>query len=517
MRIAFLSDIHANAQALGAALIDVHAIRVDMIICLGDVVGYGPNPAETLESVCANAAHCILGNHDAALCGKLSLDSFTQEARESILWTKKRVGRAAFRFLERLPLTVAAPGFRCAHGEFSQPSFFRYLLNPDDALASWNKFPEQIMFVGHTHAANIAVVGHSGSPHMIPPEDFSAEPGKRYIVNPGSVGNPRDGDPRASYCIYDNAKNTVYWRRIPFDIAAYRAALASAGVSEAASPFLRDDPTSRMKPLAASFGFHPPSSDGGAARDAIEIKTLAVLRRSAARWRRLALGVIAAVVAMAAIFSSAWVYCIPRRMEIRAGPDAAAMANVPSPELNLLSFPDKPVPAGRPFSGWTISLDDFRRQAASYGETDPGAMGFVLRSGNMRESGVSRFSAFLADWIGASREMRLVSDPIPVKQGMKLQLSALCRKSGDFSGSLCLEVLLKRDSESVDFKTEDMERLLVKEANQPRKDGWFSAQQTFEVPARGRFVALLVRGRFDGSAWIKDLRLVCRAPAARAE
>lgn len=515
MRIALLSDIHANAQALDAVLIDIHAISVDMIICLGDVVGYGPNPAETLESVCANATHCILGNHDAALCGKLSLDSFTSEARELIIWTKKQVGKAAFRFLERLPLTVAAPGFRCAHGEFSQPAYFRYLMDAEDAVQSWNKFPEQIMFVGHTHAANIAVIGQSGAPHMIPPEDFIAEPGKRYIVNPGSVGNPRDGDPRASYCIFDNAKNAVYWRRIPFDITAYRSALESAGVPESASPFLQHDPTAKIKPLSASFGFRPPTSERDATRDATEVKTVALLRRSAARWRRFALGTIAAVIASLAFSFLAWLYCVPHPGEIRGKPAGAAAANLNAPEVNLLFMPDKPLPAGQAIHGWTICLGDSRRQAVSFGSVDPDALGFILSSGDSGGTLVSRYTAFLADLVAGAREMRLVSDPIPVSQGMKFQLFALCRKSEDFSGSLAFEVLLKRDSENTDFTPGDMERLLVKEPNQSRRDGWFSAQQTFEIPARGSFAALVVGGRFLGSAQIKDLRLVRRTPASQ--
>ena len=116
MKIAFVSDLHANLQAWRAVLSDIKSMRLDAIICLGDAVGYGPNPADVVASLAANASHCLLGNHDAALCDKIPTSSFTDEAAKVIEWTRGRVGKNVYRYLSGLPLTLAAGDFRCAHG-----------------------------------------------------------------------------------------------------------------------------------------------------------------------------------------------------------------------------------------------------------------------------------------------------------------------------------------------------------------------------------------------------------------
>jgi len=155
MRFAIVSDIHSNLQAWNAALLDIRCNSIDKIVCLGDVVGYGPNPAEVLKSVHENVDYIVLGNHDAVVCGKMDASLFNDQACEIIEWTQAQLNNNAVKFLNSLPLSLASPAFRCTHGDFSQPEAFLYIIDPEDAVASWQTREEQLLFVGHTHTPNI--------------------------------------------------------------------------------------------------------------------------------------------------------------------------------------------------------------------------------------------------------------------------------------------------------------------------------------------------------------------------
>ena len=126
MRFAIVSDLHSNLQAWNAVLLDIRSQKLDRIICLGDVVGYGPDPAEVLRSVHANVNHLVLGNHDAVVCGKMDETLFNESARQIIDWTRGQLNREARRFLGSLPLSLDAGLFRCAHGDFSEPGAFNH-------------------------------------------------------------------------------------------------------------------------------------------------------------------------------------------------------------------------------------------------------------------------------------------------------------------------------------------------------------------------------------------------------
>ena len=239
MRYAVVSDLHANMAAWQTVLTDIADLKADKIICLGDVVGYGPNPVEVLESVYRVVGVTVLGNHDAAVCGRLSTDIFSTRAATAAARHRELLTPAALEWLARLPLTHEEDGFRCVHSEFSNPAAFSYVLEPEDALPSWQVAREQLLFVGHSHLPGIYVIGESGVPHFVAPCDFTLEDGKRYLVNPGSVGYPREGDRRSSYCIYDTDTRAILFRQLPFDSAAYRKAMHGAG--------LDDDPWVRQK------------------------------------------------------------------------------------------------------------------------------------------------------------------------------------------------------------------------------------------------------------------------------
>ena len=261
MRYAIISDVHANEAALRAVLTDAVDARADKIICLGDVLGYGPEPVTALELVYRRAHVCLAGNHDDAVCGRFPVEDFTDFAVEAVQRHRAVLTREATDWLSHLPYTCAFEGFACAHGDFSNPENFNYILEPQDAMPSWETRTEQLLFVGHSHQPGIFVLGASGTPHRIDAADFTLEDGKRYIVNPGSVGYPRSGDCRSSYCIYDDAERTVEFRTLPFDLDSYAAKMHGQGLNEA--PWMLARAAERRRPFvrgAAQFGVSQPAA-----------------------------------------------------------------------------------------------------------------------------------------------------------------------------------------------------------------------------------------------------------------
>ena len=261
MRYAIISDVHANEAALRAVLTDADDARADKIICLGDVLGYGPEPVAALELVYRRAHVCLAGNHDDAVCGRFPVEDFTDFAAEVVQRHREAITQKAIDWLRHLPYTCEFEGFACAHGDFSDPKHFDYLLEPQDAMPSWGERSEQLLFVGHTHQPGIFVLGASGMPHRLDGMDFTLEDGKRYIVNPGSVGYPRSGACRSSYCIYDDQSRTVFFRTLPFDLDSYAAKMHGQGLNEA--PWMLARAAERRRPAVrgnAKFGVSQPAA-----------------------------------------------------------------------------------------------------------------------------------------------------------------------------------------------------------------------------------------------------------------
>jgi len=497
MRYAIVSDIHANHQAWKAVWLDIRSMAVDKVICLGDNVGYGPNPQEVLESLYTTVDYFVLGNHDAALCGMLDTSLFTDCARDMIQWTAGRVGPPAIRFLSNIPLTLAGPGFRCAHGEFGDPACFRYVLEPEEALPGWGAVDDPLLFVGHTHRPCIAVVGQSGTPRMIAPEDFTLEPGKRFLVNVGSVGQPRDWDSRASYCIYDTESKSVFWRRIPFDLDAYRDALRAADIPLATSPFLDDDPRPGRPPLREMIPFNPPANADKAVQNVTPVQYLDTLRRRVRWWKRLVIGLVAFLIMMAGFGGWIWMRQIHPESDVPGSDLVAVRAVDMEPGVNLLSFPPLPMASGTAIPKWSVHLGNRYRQQALWAALENERPGFILRSED------------------SQREIWISSASIHVSPGMRLTLQALVKKSPDFSGSLAVVIPLVLRVESPSPETdasgapilETRPQFVVKEPTVPRADGWSLVKQKFELPVRPHSVKVQVRGRFTGIVWIRDLRL----------
>jgi predicted phosphodiesterase len=232
MRVLLLSDIHANLVALQAVL--ANAGKVDQVWCLGDVVGYGPNPSECCAWVQEHAALTVAGNHDWAALGRIDLDDFNVYARAATIWTTQHLTPAAQAWLEDLPQRVVADTATLVHGSPRQP-IWEYLLRASQAQRNFAYFVTPICFVGHTHVPIIFEEGalqrgESGiSPTYNQPTPLTTG---RYLVNPGSVGQPRDGDPRAAYALYDLDTQTVEFRRIAYDIAQTQQQMRAAGLPD---------------------------------------------------------------------------------------------------------------------------------------------------------------------------------------------------------------------------------------------------------------------------------------------
>ena len=246
MRYAVISDVHANEAALRTVLMDAADARADRMICLGDVLGYGPEPVSTLELAYRSMHVCLAGNHDAAVAGLFPVDDFTRFAAAAVRRHREALSQKACDWLSQLPYVCEVGGFACAHGDFAAPERFNYILEPEDALPSFDARPEQLMFVGHTHRPAIFAVGESGVPLRLDVADFTLEDGKRYIVNPGSVGYPRNGECRSSYCIYDDQTGSVEFRSLPFDLDSYAAKMRGQGLDEV--PWMLERAVERQRP-----------------------------------------------------------------------------------------------------------------------------------------------------------------------------------------------------------------------------------------------------------------------------
>lgn len=379
MRYAIISDLHANRQAWKAVFTDIRSVGVDEILCLGDVVGYGPAPADVLSEVYAHVHHIVRGNHDSVLCGELEPDSFNDDARHIIEWTKGQVDEKAARFLVGLPLVLQGDGFRCVHGEFTDPPGYQYLIDPEDAAASWQATAEPLLFVGHTHVPQIFVLGHSGVAHVLEPRDFVVDPGKRFIVNVGSVGQPRDGDVRASWVLYDGERRAVFFRKVPFDIDAFRAELAAAALPTQPSRFLDVAAQQEVRPLREMLDFQPPARADRKTQD-YRVETLAAALQSARRWRLT--GLVAGILLLAAILVALLIFRAWRPTTVAYEATAGAEVSMPPARgAELLTMPEKigEIARGNRLAAWSVILGDPAAQRA-YVETADGEAAFRINS-----------------------------------------------------------------------------------------------------------------------------------------
>jgi diadenosine tetraphosphatase ApaH/serine/threonine PP2A family protein phosphatase len=233
MRILLISDIHANLTALEAVLGD--AEDFDSVWFLGDLVGYGPDPNECVDRVRALPdLVALVGNHDAATLEQLNTSAFNSDARLAITWTQENLSPENLAFLDQLPAKVQVmDDVTLSHGSPRQP-IWEYLLNTDIATENFFFFETPYCFVGHTHLPSIFRLsdGKHQAELFVPQPDSKLELSPRLILNPGSVGQPRDSDPRAAYAVFDLETKIIEFRRVSYDIGAVQERMREAGLPE---------------------------------------------------------------------------------------------------------------------------------------------------------------------------------------------------------------------------------------------------------------------------------------------
>jgi diadenosine tetraphosphatase ApaH/serine/threonine PP2A family protein phosphatase len=232
MRWAIISDIHANFQALEAVLAKADNVGWDRMICLGDVVGYGAQPNECMAQVTARCEIVLMGNHDAAAVGLADTSRFNANARRSSEWTAQTLTREHRDYLTNCPYHAAFDTFEIVHATPEDPPAWHYLLTEFDAAALYDSFEMDLLFYGHTHVPAVFARETGGGVSAPAAESFSPRPECRYIVNVGSVGQPRDGDPRASFAVYDEGANRVEMYRVEYDIPAAQQHIRDAGLPD---------------------------------------------------------------------------------------------------------------------------------------------------------------------------------------------------------------------------------------------------------------------------------------------
>jgi diadenosine tetraphosphatase ApaH/serine/threonine PP2A family protein phosphatase len=237
MRFLILSDIHANLTALEAVLSAAEG-RWERAVCLGDVVGYGPDPNEVVDRVRTLSRATIRGNHDKAASGVESADDFNPVARAAAVWTHEQLRPENLEFLQKLPKgPVEQDGLALVHGAVYDED--EYVFAPAQALDGLLDSPSRVTFFGHTHfQGGFAFRDNRLEVLQLRPESgasFAAlqlDPETRYLLNPGSIGQPRDGDPRAAFAIADMTHGVVEFWRVPYDIEAVQHRMMEAGLPE---------------------------------------------------------------------------------------------------------------------------------------------------------------------------------------------------------------------------------------------------------------------------------------------
>jgi predicted phosphodiesterase len=221
MKIAIISDIHANVEALEAVLSDIKTKQVDEIFCLGDIVGYGANPNECIELVKQSCSTILLGNHDAAAVGLLSTQHFNIHAKIAIEWTTENLTPASNTFLKALPLKEKKYDNTYVHATPYEPNMWYYITSLEEAAFNYQFFETPFCFVGHTHIPIIIVLENEKEVYVHQGEmlNWGKLANVRFLVNVGSVGQPRDRNPQSCYGIFDTTEKTFSYIRVSYDIS----------------------------------------------------------------------------------------------------------------------------------------------------------------------------------------------------------------------------------------------------------------------------------------------------------
>lgn len=232
MRVAVLSDIHANYHALEAVLAEIDAARVDAVWCLGDTVGYGPRPNECCETVQARADVCLVGNHDLVVLGELVVSDFNDEAAAAAIWTAGVLTDEARAFLAGLKPLAVQDGVELFHASARDP-VWEYVLSEEAARATFELTQAPVVLVGHSHVAMALALDGRGVAGGLAPAETELELTQRALLNPGSVGQPRDGDPRAAWLLLDLERRFATFHRVAYPIEKTQDEMRERGLPHA--------------------------------------------------------------------------------------------------------------------------------------------------------------------------------------------------------------------------------------------------------------------------------------------
>ncbi|MBD3404030.1 metallophosphoesterase [candidate division GN15 bacterium] len=229
---AVISDIHANLEALEAVLEDLRSQHIDTVYCLGDVVGYGCDPTRCLELVVEHCDIRLMGNHEYYALGLISNDYLSPVARQSAAWTQEHLTEEDIETISNFEMEAHLADIHLVHASPFEPESWRYILATQEAQRAFDCMQGTICFYGHSHLPMIFSCSTEGEIRHQVGHDFQPSDDKRYLVNVGSVGQPRDNDPKACYALFDADARTVTYRRVAYDIEKTQQKMKAAGVPE---------------------------------------------------------------------------------------------------------------------------------------------------------------------------------------------------------------------------------------------------------------------------------------------
>jgi diadenosine tetraphosphatase ApaH/serine/threonine PP2A family protein phosphatase len=230
MRIALFGDIHANLEALEAVLQDATEQGCTDHVCMGDIVGYNADPYACLEIVRSKNWPVVKGNHDEDASGDHSLESMNPVAASALEWTRQQLSEDQRAWLRNIRMVRQVEDFTVVHSTLDQPQSWNYVTNKFDAMSNFSYQFTNLCFHGHTHVPRIFI--RDSRVAEVEGDSIVIEPGMKYFINTGSVGQPRDGDWRACYAIYDIPTATVSFRRVEYDLATTQQKIRAAGLPE---------------------------------------------------------------------------------------------------------------------------------------------------------------------------------------------------------------------------------------------------------------------------------------------
>jgi predicted phosphodiesterase len=230
MRVAVISDVHSNLEALQAVEKSLEDLGVEEVHFAGDIVGYGPDPNTCARWIMENTEMAVMGNHDCAALGLMDIESFNLNAREAIKWNSEQMEDWATEFLQTLPMTQENNEVTLVHANPRDPESWNYIFTLWDAEMNFPHFNSTFCFVGHSHQPVAVGMDADGTVNVVPGDSFPIEAGSRYLVNVGSVGQPRDGNPAACFGLLDSDREEFSFVRVPYEYKVTQEKMIRAGL-----------------------------------------------------------------------------------------------------------------------------------------------------------------------------------------------------------------------------------------------------------------------------------------------